>query len=98
MSDYRIKGETGEWEVVVGKYLFFAPRPELLVRPAALMLTHALLALLRDDPGFELFVLADSADGVRRLSEAVVAAGIGRPSWRTPQRPEPWSKRKPCLL
>ncbi|QBE63646.1 amino acid deaminase [Pseudoduganella lutea] len=47
-----------------------------LVAPADI---RALLALLRDDPGFELFVLADSADGVRRLSEAAVAAGIGRP-------------------
>ncbi|GGX84216.1 amino acid deaminase [Massilia dura] len=47
-----------------------------LVAPADI---RALLALLRNDPGFELFVLADSPEGVRRLAEAAVAAGIGRP-------------------
>jgi len=47
-----------------------------LVAPADL---RALLALLRDDPGFELFVLADSPEGVRRLADAVTAAGLGRP-------------------
>lgn len=47
-----------------------------LVAPADI---RALLALLRDDPGFELFVLADSAEGVRRLSDAAASAGIGRP-------------------
>ncbi len=45
-----------------------------LVAPADI---RSLLALLEDDPGFELFVLADSAEGVRRLSEA--AAALGRP-------------------
>jgi D-serine dehydratase len=47
-----------------------------LVAPADLRMA---LALLRDDPGFELFVLADSPEGVRRLSEATAADGIGRP-------------------
>jgi len=47
-----------------------------LVAPADI---RALLALLREDPSFELFVLADSAEGVRRLSTAAVDAGIGRP-------------------
>jgi D-serine dehydratase len=47
-----------------------------LVAPADI---RALLASMRDDPGFELVALADSAEGVRRLSEAVIAAGIGRP-------------------
>lgn len=47
-----------------------------LVAPADI---RALLALLREDPGFELFVLADSPEGVRRLAEAMAAAGAGRP-------------------
>jgi D-serine dehydratase len=47
-----------------------------LVAPADI---RALLALLRDDPGFELFVLADSPEGVRRLADAMATAGPGRP-------------------
>ncbi|MBB3223866.1 amino acid deaminase [Pseudoduganella umbonata] len=47
-----------------------------LVAPADI---RALLALLRDDPAFELFVLADSAEGVRRLSDAAAGAALGRP-------------------
>ncbi|QGZ40535.1 D-serine dehydratase [Pseudoduganella flava] len=47
-----------------------------LVAPADI---RALLYLMQDDPGFELYTLADSADGVRRLSDAVVASGLDRP-------------------
>lgn len=47
-----------------------------LVAPADI---RALLALLRDDPAFELYVLADSAEGVQRLAQAVAVADPGRP-------------------
>jgi D-serine dehydratase len=47
-----------------------------LVAPADI---RAILQLLRQDAGFELFVLADSSAGVRRLSEATQAAGLARP-------------------
>lgn len=40
---------------------------------------RVLLHLLRDDPAFELFALADSLDGVRRLAQAVAASGLRRP-------------------
>ncbi len=40
---------------------------------------RAMLALMKDDPRFELVVLADSDSGVRRLSQAVLAAGLERP-------------------
>lgn len=40
---------------------------------------RVLLHLLRDDPAFELFALADSLDGVERLAQAVVASGLRRP-------------------
>lgn len=39
----------------------------------------AVLALLHEDPDFECFVLADSLEGVARLSEAVSARGLARP-------------------
>jgi D-serine dehydratase len=47
-----------------------------LVAPADI---RALLHLLHHDPGFELFVLADSGEGVQRLSNAIVASGLERP-------------------
>ncbi len=40
---------------------------------------EAVLALLHEDPDFECFVLADSLDGVARLSTAVTARGLARP-------------------
>jgi len=40
---------------------------------------EAVLALLHDDPDFECFVLADSLEGVARLSQAVRARGLARP-------------------
>jgi len=40
---------------------------------------RALVHLLRDDPGFELIALADSLEGVARLTQAVDAAGLARP-------------------
>ncbi|AXA93120.1 amino acid deaminase [Massilia sp. YMA4] len=40
---------------------------------------RVLLHLLRDDPAFELYALADSLDGVRRLADAVAASGLRRP-------------------
>ncbi|MFC0250885.1 amino acid deaminase [Massilia consociata] len=40
---------------------------------------EAVLALLHDDPDFECIVLADSLDGVARLSGAVSARGLARP-------------------
>jgi len=40
---------------------------------------EALLALLHDDPDFECFVLADSIEGVARLSQAVTARKLLRP-------------------
>ncbi|NNG24243.1 amino acid deaminase [Telluria aromaticivorans] len=40
---------------------------------------EAVLALLHDDPDFECFVLADSIEGVTRLSQAVQARGLARP-------------------
>ncbi|AVR94724.1 amino acid deaminase [Pseudoduganella armeniaca] len=40
---------------------------------------RVLLQLLRDNPAFELFALADSLDGVQRLADAVTAAGLRRP-------------------
>lgn len=46
-----------------------------LVGPADIAM---MTALLRSDPGFELFVLADSIAGVHRLSSAMLAAGLGR--------------------
>ncbi len=39
----------------------------------------AVLALLHEDPDFECFVLADSIEGVARLSTAVTARGLARP-------------------
>jgi len=47
-----------------------------LVAPADI---RALLTLMQEDAGFELYALADSAEGVRRLSDAVVASGLARP-------------------
>ena len=38
-----------------------------------------MLALLRDDPEFTLYVLADSIEGVARLSRAATEAGLARP-------------------
>ena len=40
---------------------------------------EAVLALLHEDPDFECFVLADSIDGVARLSQAVTARKLARP-------------------
>jgi D-serine dehydratase len=40
---------------------------------------EAVLALLHDDPDFECFVLADSSEGVARLSQAVKARTLLRP-------------------
>lgn len=40
---------------------------------------EAVLALLHEDPDFECFVLADSAEGVARLAQAVTARGLARP-------------------
>jgi len=40
---------------------------------------EAVLALLHDDPDFECFVLADSLDGVARLSQAVTTRSLLRP-------------------
>lgn len=40
---------------------------------------EAVLALLHEDPDFECFVLADSIEGVARLSTAVTARGLARP-------------------
>ncbi|WP_313030048.1 amino acid deaminase [Massilia alkalitolerans] len=39
---------------------------------------EAVLALLHEDPDFECFVLADSIEGVARLSAAVTARGLAR--------------------
>lgn len=39
----------------------------------------AVLALLHEDPDFECFVLADSLEGVARLSQALTARGLARP-------------------
>lgn len=39
----------------------------------------AVLAAMRAEPGLEVFVLADSPAGVRRLADAASAAGVGRP-------------------
>ncbi|MGX9217113.1 amino acid deaminase [Massilia varians] len=39
---------------------------------------EAVLALLHEDPDFECFVLADSIEGVARLSTAVTARGLAR--------------------
>lgn len=39
---------------------------------------EAVLALLHGDPDFECFVLADSPEGVARLSQAVTARGLAR--------------------
>ena len=46
-----------------------------LVGPADIAM---MTALLRGDPDFELFVLADSVAGVNRLSSAMLAAGLGK--------------------
>lgn len=40
---------------------------------------EAVLALLHEDPDFECFVLADSLDGVARLSTAVTTRSLARP-------------------
>lgn len=40
---------------------------------------EAVLALLHDDPDFECFVLADSLEGVARLSQAVTTRSLARP-------------------
>ncbi|SFB73977.1 amino acid deaminase [Massilia yuzhufengensis] len=40
---------------------------------------EAVLALLHDDPDFECFVLADSLEGVARLSQAVTTRKLARP-------------------
>lgn len=40
---------------------------------------EAVLALLHDDPDFECFVLADSPEGVARLSQAVTSRTLARP-------------------
>jgi len=47
-----------------------------LVAPADI---RTMLDLLQDDPHFELFALADSAEGVQRLSRAVQERGMQRP-------------------
>ncbi len=47
-----------------------------LVAPADI---RAMLHLMNEDAGFELLVLADSPEGVRRLSAAVAASGLTRP-------------------
>lgn len=39
---------------------------------------HSLLQLMHDDPGFELFALVDSLDGVARLAQAVAAHPLAR--------------------
>ncbi|MFL6656862.1 MAG: amino acid deaminase [Massilia sp.] len=39
----------------------------------------SILRLMHDDPDFEFFALADSLDGVQRLSQAVCAAALARP-------------------
>ncbi len=39
----------------------------------------SMLGLLHDDPGFELFVLVDSREGVARLADAVAAHPLSRP-------------------
>jgi D-serine dehydratase len=40
---------------------------------------RAMVALMKDDPHFEFYALADSEAGVRRLSQAVLAARLERP-------------------
>jgi D-serine dehydratase len=40
---------------------------------------HSVLELMHGDPDFECFVLADSEQGVARLSQAVVRHGLARP-------------------
>ncbi len=40
---------------------------------------NAMLALLADDPAFELFVLVDSLAGAQRLAQAVAACKLARP-------------------
>ncbi|CAN7656501.1 amino acid deaminase [Pseudoduganella sp. LjRoot289] len=47
-----------------------------LVAPADI---RAMLALMKDDPGFEFYALVDSGEGVQRLSRAAAAAGLERP-------------------
>lgn len=47
-----------------------------LVAPADI---RAMLHLMHEDAGFELLALADSPEGVRRLSAAAVASGLTRP-------------------
>ncbi|WP_342115939.1 amino acid deaminase [Pseudoduganella sp. OTU4001] len=47
-----------------------------LVAPADI---RAVLHLMQEDPGFEFFALADSLQGVQRLSQAVQASGLERP-------------------
>jgi D-serine dehydratase len=39
----------------------------------------SILRLMHDDPDFDFFALADSVDGVARLSQAVCAAALARP-------------------
>ena len=39
----------------------------------------SILRLMHDDPDFELYALADSLEGVARLSQAVLAHGLARP-------------------
>ncbi|MES2262977.1 MAG: amino acid deaminase [Pseudomonadota bacterium] len=47
-----------------------------LISPADI---RAMLTLMKSDPAFELFILADSPEGVARLSRAAVSAALGRP-------------------
>jgi D-serine dehydratase len=47
-----------------------------LVAPADI---RAMLALMKDDPGFDFYALVDSEEGVLRLSRAAVAAKLERP-------------------
>eukprot|EP01034_Spumella_vulgaris_P025739 gene25739-32228_t len=47
-----------------------------LVAPADI---RAMLALMKDDPGFQFYALVDSGEGVQRLSRAAAEANLGRP-------------------
>lgn len=74
--------------VVVGKYLFFAPRPELLVRPAALALErgfhHAKISRYKGDfPNHVLCVYYRDDSRLEQMRELALELGLAFGGWKT---------------